>query len=75
LWTGYYYFCLKKRIQNAFRKNDWGLCIRKQGLCSSKQFFSGFFSWFIPGILGAFFITYWIRKIDARKTKDGKNIA
>ena len=39
------------------------------------SFFSGFFSWFIPGILGAFFITYWLRKIDARKTKDGKNIA
>lgn len=39
------------------------------------SFFSSFFSWFIPGILGAFFITYWIRKIDARKTKDGKNIA
>jgi|TARA_B110000046_G_scaffold123754_2_gene130249 hypothetical protein len=39
------------------------------------SFFSSFYGWFIPRILDAFFITYWIRKIDARKTKAGKNIA
>jgi len=39
------------------------------------NFFPGFYGRYIPGILGASFITYWIRKIVTRKTKAGKNMA
>ncbi|WP_026450108.1 hypothetical protein [Aequorivita capsosiphonis] len=28
------------------------------------QFFPSIYGWFIPGIIGGFFITYWIRKIN-----------
>ncbi|WP_196887971.1 DUF2306 domain-containing protein [Aureivirga sp. CE67] len=31
------------------------------------QFFSGIIGWFIPGIIGSFIITYWIRKVDKNK--------
>ena len=32
------------------------------------EFFPSFYGWFIPGIVGGFFITYWIRKLNAKKT-------
>ena len=31
------------------------------------DFFPSFYGWFIPGIIGSFIITYWIRKLN-RKT-------
>lgn len=32
------------------------------------EFFPSFYGWFIPGIVGGFFITYWIRKLNGKKT-------
>ncbi len=32
------------------------------------QFFPSFYGWFIPGIIGGFFISYWMRKINGKKT-------
>ncbi len=32
------------------------------------EFFPSFYGWFIPGIVGGFFITYWIRKLNRKKT-------
>ena len=31
------------------------------------QFFPSFYGWFIPGIIGGFFIAYWMRKVGARE--------
>ena len=31
------------------------------------EFFPSFYGWFIPGIVGGFFITYWIRKLNGKK--------
>lgn len=33
------------------------------------QFFPSYYGWFIPGILGGFFIAYWIRKINKKVRK------
>lgn len=30
------------------------------------EFFSSFYGWFIPGIIGGFIITYWIRKMNKK---------
>lgn len=32
------------------------------------QYFPSFYGWFIPGIIGAFVITYWSRKVSKKKT-------
>ncbi len=31
------------------------------------EFFPSFYGWFIPGIIGGFFITYWIRKVNGKR--------
>jgi hypothetical protein len=30
------------------------------------QYFPSFYGWFIPGIIGSFFITYWMRKLNKK---------
>ena len=37
------------------------------------EFFPSFYGWFIPGIIGGFFITYWIRKVNGKKLLPTKN--
>jgi len=32
------------------------------------EFFPSIYGWFIPGIVGGLFITYWIRKLNDKKT-------
>ena len=32
------------------------------------EFFPSFYGWFIPGIIGGFFIAYWLRKLNISKT-------
>lgn len=34
------------------------------------QFFPSVYGWFIPGIIGGFFITYWIRKVNKQNDKE-----
>lgn len=34
------------------------------------QFFPSVYGWFIPGIIGGFFITYWIRKVNKENDKE-----
>lgn len=31
------------------------------------EFFSSFYGWFIPGIIGGFYIVYWIRKLNKKQ--------
>ena len=38
------------------------------------QFFPSFYGWFIPGIIGGFVITYWTRKIKAKKSVANKTL-
>lgn len=33
------------------------------------QFFPSFYGWFIPGIIGGFFIAYWMRKMNKKQQK------
>ena len=32
------------------------------------EFFPSFYGWFIPGTIGAFFIVYWMKKVDKKQT-------
>ncbi|WP_202702019.1 DUF2306 domain-containing protein [Flavobacterium sp. UGB4466] len=32
------------------------------------EFFPGFYGWFIPGTIGAFYIVYWMRNVDKKQT-------
>lgn len=34
------------------------------------QFFPSFYGWFIPGIIGGFFIAYWTKRVESQKLKD-----
>jgi len=36
------------------------------------EFFPSFYGWFIPGIVGGFFITFWIRILNGKKTVANK---
>jgi hypothetical protein len=31
------------------------------------QFFSGIINWFLPGLLGGIYITYWMKKLNKKK--------
>ena len=32
------------------------------------QYFPSFYGWFVPGLIGGFIITYWIRKVNSKKS-------